>query len=427
VNRLIVHGGPVFDTTAGAFRDGLMVVVENGRFAAVAPAAELPADAGDARVVDVAGRHVMPGLIDAHCHLMSRSGVEADAELVTKSVVDGLLVARRTVEAGITTVRDPGCKHRGIYELRREIKGGRVTGPRLFAAGPNVVGSGAPVDWRNVFADGADEVRKVVRKEVLAGADFVKLVLSHTTGQSQWRTCLRYMTDEEIAAAVSEAHALGVRTGCHCEGLEAARGAVNAGMDVIDHGTWLDEALVQQMAAQGTVYVPTLWAFSAATQHGYNETISDAQLPDFEARMGNVHRESVQRALAAGVTIAAGSDPIHWVPAQDVWVRELEALDAAGMARADVLRAATINGAIALGAEADLGSVEAGKLGDLVVLDGDPGEDLRAVARPLLVVKEGEAVVDLLDDPAAAQRHWAEIARPEPMSDRQPEIWLERG
>lgn len=427
MNRLIVHGGPVFDTATGAFRDGLMAVVQDGRFAAVAPASELPADAGDARVVDVAGRHVMPGMIDAHYHLMSRSGVEADAELVTKSVVDGLLVARRTVEAGVTTVRDPGCKHRGIYELRREIKGGRVVGPRLFAAGPNVVGSGAPIDWRNAFADGVDEVRKVVRKEVLAGADFVKLVLSHTTGQSKWRTCLRYMTDAEIAAAVSEAHALGVRTGCHCEGLEAARGAVDAGMDVIDHGTWLDEALVKQMAEQGTVYVPTLWAFSAATQHGYNETISDAQLPDFEARMGDVHRESVQRALAAGVTIAAGSDPIHWVPAQDVFVRELEALDAAGLPRADVLRAATINGAVALGAEEDLGSIEAGKLGDLVVVDGDPAADLRALARPLLIVKEGQAVVDLLDDPDAAQRHWAEIARPEPMSDRQPEIWLERG
>ncbi|WP_320670125.1 amidohydrolase family protein [Patulibacter defluvii] len=426
MTRTIVHGGPVLDARTGSFHDGVAVVIEQGRVVELLRDGAVPGGDGDARVIDVAGRHVLPGLIDAHCHLMSRSGVEADAELVTKSVVDGVLVARRAIEAGVTTVRDPGCKHRGIYELRREIAAGRVLGPRTFAAGPNVVGSGAPVDWRNVFADGPDEVRKVVRKEVLAGADFVKLVLSHTTGASRWRTCLRYMTDEEIAVAVSEAHALGVRTGCHCEGLEAARAAVEAGMDVIDHGTWLDEALVARMAEQGTVLVPTLWAFSAATHHGYNGTISDAQLPDFAERMSDVHRASVQRAMAAGVTIAAGTDPIHWVPAMDLMVREAETLTAAGMGRPDVLRAVTRNGAIALGREDELGALEPGCRGDVLVVDGDPASDLRALARPVLVVKDGQPLIDLLDDRAAAERHWAAIAEPQPLSDRQPEVWLER-
>ncbi len=422
----IIHGGPVLDARRGRFRDGLAVVLRDGRVAELLSADALPAGDGDAQLIDVEGRHVLPGLVDAHCHLMSRSGVEADAELVTKSVVDGVLVAGRAIDAGVTTVRDPGCKHRGIYELRREIAAGRVRGPRTFAAGPNVVGSGAPVDWRNVFADGVDEVRRVVRKEVLAGADFVKLVLSHTTGQSRWRTCLRYMTDEEIAVAVSEAHALGVRTGCHCEGLEAARAAVAAGMDVIDHGTWLDEALVERMARQGTVLVPTLWAFSAATHHGYNGTISDAQLADFSERMGDVHRASVQRAITAGVTIAAGTDPIHWVPAQDLLVREAETLAAAGLPTEDVLRAVTINGAIALGRDDELGALEPGMHGDVVVVDGDPTHDLRALARPVLVLKDGEPFVDLLGDRERAARHWEALARPEPLSDRQPEVWLER-
>lgn len=426
MTRLIIHGGPVLDARSGRFDDGIAVVIEDGWVRERIRAGAVPAADGDARVIDVAGRYVLPGLIDAHCHLMSRSGVEVDAELVTKSVVDGVLVARRAIEAGVTTVRDPGCKHRGIFELRREIAAGRVLGPRTYAAGPNVAGSGAPVDWRNVVADGPVEVRRVVRKEVLAGADFVKLMLSHTTGQSRWRTCLRYMTDEEIAVAIAEAHALGVRTGCHCEGLEAARAAVAAGMDVIDHGTWLDEELVERMAAQGTVLVPTLWAFSAATHHGYNQTISDAQLPDFAARMGDVHRASVQRAMAAGVTIAAGTDPIHWVPAQDLLAREAQALADAGMESPDVLRAVTRNGAIALGLEDELGALEPGYRGDAVVVEGNPATDLRALVRPALVVKDGVALLDLLDDEEAARRHWAVLSRHEPLSDRQPEVWLER-
>jgi imidazolonepropionase-like amidohydrolase len=296
----------------------------------------------------------------------------------------------------------------------------------LFAAGPNVAGSGAPVDWRNVVADGVDEVRRVVRKEVLAGADFIKLMLSHTTGDSRWRTCLRYMNDEEIATAIAEAHALGARTGCHCEGRVAARAAVTSGMDVIDHGTSLDEPLVAEMAARGTVYVPTLWAFRPETHHRYNGTISDAQLADFTARMGDEHLASVQRAMAAGVTIAAGTDPIHWVPAQDLLVRELEALAAAGMGTADLLRAVTVNGAVALGQEERIGQLAPGFHGDLVVVEGDPAADLRALARPRLIVKDGRPFLDLLADDAAAAAHWQALAVHEPLSGRQPEIWLER-
>jgi imidazolonepropionase-like amidohydrolase len=422
---LILRGGPIMDVEAGRMLADHILVLAGGRITAVAGTGELPSES-DAHVVDVAGRTILPGLIDSHFHLMSRSAVEADAEFVTTSTVDGLLTARRAIEAGVTTVRDPGCKHRGIHALKREIAAGRVPGPRTFAAGPNVVGSGAPVDWRNVFADGVDEVRKVVRLERLAGADFIKLVLSHTTGASRWTTCIRYLTDEEIEAAVSEAHLLGARTGCHCEGLPAARGAVRAGMDVIDHGLALDDELVAAMVDRGTFYVPTLWAFSSNTHLNYVGTIREDQYPDYEERIGRVHRESVQRAMAAGLTIGAGSDPIHWVPACDVLVREIEALVAAGMSPADAIRAATLNGATIIGVEDQLGSLAPGKAADVIVVDGDPLQDLRALARPALVIKAGTVMLDLLDDAPAAERHWREISSGEPASDRQPEIWLER-
>lgn len=421
----IVHGGPVLDVRTGRFEEQRALVIRDGRIAAVEPAAVVPRES-DARIVDVDGGWVIPGLIDSHFHLMSRSGVEATPELITTSTVDGLMTARRAVESGVTTVRDPGCKHRGIFTLRDEIAAGRVRGPRTYAAGPNVVGSGAPVDWRNVFADGVDEVRRVVRKERLAGADLIKLVLSHTTGASRWRTTLRYLTDEEIAAAVSEAHALGARTGCHCEGVEAAAAAVAAGMDVIDHGIHLDDAVVAAMADRGTFYVPTLWAFATRTQLEYAETIGAHQVEDYDAGIGTPHLRSFQRAHAAGITIAAGSDPIHWVPARDVLVCELEALAAAGMTAAEALRAGTLNGALAIGAEDDLGTLEPGRFADLVVLAENPLQDLGALRRPRLVAKGGEIVVDVRGDEDAAESLWADIALGRPASGRQPEIWLAR-
>jgi imidazolonepropionase-like amidohydrolase len=415
----IIHGGPVLDVRRGHWLEQHIVVVERDRVVAVEPEGNLPSDT-DATLIDAAGGWVIPGLIDSHTHLMSRSGVEADAELVTTSVVDGVLTARRAIEAGVTTVRDPGCKHRGIHALKREIAAGRVLGPRTYAAGPNVVGSGAPVDWRNVFADGVDDVRRVVRLERLAGADFIKLVLSHTTGSSRWRTTLRYLNDEEIAAAVAEAHALDARTGCHCEGSDAARAAVSAGMDVIDHGIHLTEEIVADMVSRGTFYVPTLWAFSTHTHLTYAQTIGPHQVEDYDARMGTPHRESVQMAMAAGLTIGAGSDPIHWVPARDVLAREAEALAGAGMSPADVMRALTVNGATIIGVEDELGALEPGLLADLVVLDGDPLQELGALRRPRLVMKAGEVVVH------GSRELWAEIATGEPASARQPEIWLER-
>lgn len=422
----IVHGGPILDVRRGVTLDGHAVVIgADGRVTAVEPLGAVPTET-DYATVDVDGATIVPGLIDSHFHLMSRSGVEADAHLVTLTVIDGVITARRAIESGVTTVRDPGCKHRGIHTFRKEIAAGRVLGPRAYTAGPNVVGSGAPVDWRNVFADGVDEVRRAVRLERLAGADFIKLVLSHATASSDWETCLRFLNDEEIAAAVAEAHLLGARVGCHCEGLPAARAALNAGMDVIDHGLFIDDALAAQMARQGTFYVPTLWAFSTNTHLNVGKTIRPERAEVYEEKVARIHRESVQRAIAAGVKIAAGSDPVHWIPARDVLVCELETLVAAGMSPIDALRAATLVGADAIGAAADIGCLEPGRFADLVAVAGDPLTDLRALARPSLVMKAGKVEVDLRKDPAAAAALWADIATGEPASERQPEIWLER-
>lgn len=382
----------MFDVGSGRFIEDQMLVVERQRIVGVAPVSELP-DESDARTIDVAGRHVLPGLIDSHFHLMSRSQPEISDDRVTLSAIEGVQTARQAIEAGVTTVRDPGCKHRGIYALREEIASGRVVGPRAMVAGPNVTGSHAAAEWRNAFADGPDEVRKVVRKAILAGADFVKLVLSHEPPERGWSVLVRYLTDEEIAAAVSEAHALDRRVGCHCEGLEPARAAVDAGMDCIDHGTVIDEELAQRMAERGTALVPTLWAYSTRTQVGWG-VFDRVESARYEEAFLAEHRASFRYALEAGVMIGAGSDSIVEIPETDATVCELEALRDAGMAPVDVLRAGTINGATILGIEEETGSLDAGKRADVIAVDGNPLDDLRVLERPSLVVKDGNALVD---------------------------------
>ncbi|MGW0035828.1 amidohydrolase family protein [Gordonia sp. NPDC003376] len=423
--KTIVHGGPILDVESGTFHHDAALVIADGVIESFQTHFTVPYSS-DHSLIDVRGGHVIPGLIDSHFHLMSRSGVVADADLVTRSVVDGVITARRAVESGVTTVRDPGCKHRGIHRLRDEIADGRVIGPRAYTAGPNIVGSGAPVDWRNHFANGADQVCAAVREELLAGADFIKLVLSHTTGSSRWATCLRYLNDEEIAVAVAEAHLLDARVGCHCEGLAAARAAVAAGVDVIDHGLALDDALVVRMADQGTFYVPTLWAFRTNTHLHVGKTITADQSADYEDRIARVHRESVQRAMAAGVKIAAGSDPIHWIPARDVLLCELEALVDAGMSTIDAIRAATVVAADAIGRPGIVGTLRRGAHADLVVVDGDPLTELRVLGRPLLVVKGGTTLVDHRTESTQRAALWDDIASGSPASARQPEIWLSR-
>ena len=387
-----IKGGPIFDVAAGAFVEDRAIVVEGERIAEIAPLSALPAESG-ARVVDVAGRHLLPGLIDSHYHLMSRSQPEVTDDRITLSVLEAVKTSRQAIEAGLTTVRDPGCKHLGIFTLRDEIAAGRVIGPRAYVAGPNVTGSFASPEWRNAFADGPDEVRKVVRKAVLAGADFIKLILSHEPPADDWRRLVRFLTDAEIEAAVSEAHAIGRPLGCHCEGIEAARAAVEAGMDTLDHGTVIDEALAARMAERGTALVPTLWAYRVETQIGWG-VFGEDQRERYEREFRAEHLAAFRNAVAAGVTIGAGSDSIIEIPERDATVLELEALRDAGLPPADVLRAATINGARIIGLEDRIGSLEAGKLADVIAVDGDPLSDLRVLERPAFVIKAGTSLIE---------------------------------
>lgn len=392
--RLVLSGGPILAPDASGWIDDGYVVTSGDRIVSVGsgppPMAERAAD----RRIDLAGRWLLPGLIDSHFHLISRSRTEVDEDLVATGVLEGVISAVTRLAGGITAVRDCGCRHHGIHQLRRAIDAGLVPGPTAVVAGRNPTTKLAPDHWRNIVADGPAGMAAAVTGEVAAGADFIKLILAHAEDPTDWSAVTRYLDDDELVAAVNTARSLGVRTGVHCEGWEEAQRAVSAGVDVLDHAPLVDSVTVAGMKERRTVYVPTVWAFSADS----GLTGSEAQAV---IRWQVEHRRSVARAAAAGVVIAAGSDAAGSLPAPDVLVDELHALVSCGLSRLEALGAATLGGASAMGRPGALGVLTPAARADLVVVDGDPSVDLDVLRRPSIVVAGGR-----LYDPVALRAQW---------------------
>lgn len=379
--RRAVTGGLVFDgesfTPSTVHVDGERIVGVD----TVAPSAAEEA-------VDATGLYLVPGLIDAHYHLVSRSSEHPTEHDLTESMLEGIRNAEDTLASGVTTVRDCGCRTIAIYSLQAGIRDGMACGPDSVAAGRNPTGRAAPVHWRNVVADGPAGMRAAVRSQVDAGAQWVKLILAHAESPIRWDDVTVFMSDEEIAAAVDEAHGLGDTIGAHCEGWEVAERAVRLGLDSLDHAPLLSDAAVAGMAERQMTYTPSLWAFSD------DSGIDLDGLPDREREsvLGwrEEHRRSVRRALAAGVPIAAGSDSASTLTGKQVLARELAALVDAGLTPRQALTAATVTGAALIGRDGTLGRIALGFQADLVALPTDPLADIDAVRTPAWVRQRGE-------------------------------------
>lgn len=401
MRRLLIHGGPVHQWAPPGWIEPGYVLVEDDRITGLG-AGDPPRSIRDNDAIDLDGRYLFPGLVDSHFHLVSRSAAEVDEGLIADGLIEGMINAVTRLAGGITSVRDCGCRHHGIHRLRRVIDSGRVPGPRSVVAGRNPTSAAAPDHWRNVVADGPDGIAAAVGHELEAGADFVKLILSHAEDPGDWAAVARYLGEAELQSGVAAAHARGARVGVHCEGWEAARLAVDAGVDVLDHAPLLDRATADAMAARGAVYVPTIWAFSA------DSGLSESGTGEV-ARWQEEHRRSVRRARQAGVTIAAGSDAAGSLPAADVLVDEMQTLVAAGLTSTEALAAATTGGAAAIGVPGAIGTIAVGARADFVVLEGDPALDLDVLRRPVLVVARGR-----IFDPARLRAEWTEVLGKEP-------------
>jgi len=411
----VLTGATLIDGTGAAPVPDAAVVVDGDRIAAAGPrpAVRWPASA---EIIDVKGRTVVPGLIDAHDHLAShgyalatRWGLDepaSTAHMRTARVLAG------TLAMGYTTVRDGGGLDAGF---KVAVEQGLIPGPRLVLGlqivsptggiGDRVSPSGHsccavydPLLPESV-ANGPDEVRDVVRTMVRAGADVIKTA---TTGGASSRPghgpLDAAFSLPEMQALVTESHALGRRVMCHALGGPGLRTALEAGVDSIEHGCYLDEEpmLMAKMAAQGTFFVPTL------TVYVYHRESASPHVRERAVALYPHHVASVQRAIELGVPIAAGTDAGgHGHPKNAL---ELQYLVEAGLTPMQALRAATQWAAKCLGLERDLGTIEPGRLADLVVVNGSPLADVSLLLDPArieLVLKGGAVCADRRKPPAS--------------------------
>jgi imidazolonepropionase-like amidohydrolase len=361
----------------------------------------VPEKAGDdATTLDLGGSTLLPGLINAHFHIMFDAGPDPFASLARMSQAQAIVKAIKRGEAmlraGITTARELGGYEWHELALRDSFASGELPGPRLVCAGKLITMTGGHGWGVGLESDGADEVRKSARLNLKKGADCLKFMATGgvlTPGVEPGATQL---SEEEMRAGIEEAHNVGKRTASHAQGTEGIKNALRAGIDTIEHGIFLDDECIELMLKQGTVFVPTL-----AAPYRINQAGASAGMPDYVLRkslaVAGAHRRSFDMALEAGVPIAAGNDggtPFN--PADDL-VTEVRLMVEYGMSALDAIKAATYGSALALGLADEVGTIEPGKWADMIVLQpgADPLSDMSALGRIEMVIQRGERVLDL--------------------------------
>ena len=372
--RLWLTNLRLFDGTGEPLRDGISVLVDGGRIERLGTAGE-PAPDG-ARTVDLGGRTLLPGLVDAHAHVggaWTKPVPKRGAEELLPGTPAHVLAAelREVLRMGITTVRDVGSVGDIVVEARQAMRYGAFDGPRVLTCGRIVSPTGPGGRFfAGMYreADGADEVRAAVREQLRYGADFVKVMTTGARTVELEDPDPAQLTREELAVLVEEAHRMGYRVCAHCEGLAGTELAIEEGIDTIEHGMYLNQRpdLLERMAGSGQVLVPTLSFLLGLAEAG-----SATWMP-LLAELGKHNVEQSRLTLVAardaGVRLAMGFDSAPLRSATN----ELLALIDFGLSPAEALVAATSGGAYALGLTEHIGTVESGKLADLLVVDGDP-------------------------------------------------------
>ncbi len=401
---LWLENARLFDGTGAPVREGVSVLVDGGRIARLAEGGGGAPPEG-VRAVDLGGRMLLPGLIDAHAHV----GVSFDkpepahgSEPLLPGTVGHVLAAelREVLRMGITTMRDVGSMGDLVVEARQAMRYGAFDGPRLLTCGRIVSPTGPGGRFfAGMYreADGPDDVRRAVREQLRYGADFVKVMTTGARSVELEDPDPAQLTREELEVVVDEAHRMGYRVCAHCEGLAGTELAIEAGIDTIEHGMYLNQRpdLLERMAANDQVLVPTLSFLLHVAGLDPVASFAPSTWTPLLVELGKHNVEQSQLTVVAardaGVRLAVGHDtaPLH------AGMNELLRMVEAGLTAREALVAATSGAAYALGLAGHVGTVEPGKLADLVVVDGDPltePEVLCDRARIWLVLRLGAPV-----------------------------------
>ncbi len=393
-----VRFGKLWDAKGKVWSNAIVLVEGDKIRSVTTDASAIPAGA---EVLDLSKYTGLPGLIDVHTHMTMYTdetpGVPMLKQMVNPVAAVEVFLARkgamRTLEAGVTTVRDLGADQYMDIAMRDLINRGEMIGPRMFVCGYGLYITATPFKKEGTppvggVADGVPEVLKVVRQQIAAGADVIKMYGS--TGTDDDVTGFETYTFEEMKAAVDMAHQFGKKIAIHSYGPDGARDAVRAGADSIEHATDMDEATIRDMVKRGTFYVPTIdhnrYYIDNGDKIGYAPGYKE-RLQAFIPR----NLETARKALQAGVKFAMGSDAIYTMFGENT--RELGWFVKAGMTPEQALRTATVNAATLLGKDKELGTVAPGYFADLVAVEGDPLVDVNAAVNGVKWVMKGGAVV----------------------------------
>jgi imidazolonepropionase-like amidohydrolase len=399
----LIHAGRLIDAASDKPRERVTIVVEGDRIRSVDRGFSEPGESDV--VVDLANATVLPGLMDMHVHLTSEHSRRSELDAVKKSeadrAYDSVVYAERTLLAGFTTVRNLGDSFNLSIALRRAIEEGKVKGPRIFTSGRSLGTRGGHADASNSFGpfltsddprldticSGAEGCRDAVRQRYKDGADSVKVMATGGVLSIAKSGTAPQFTAEELAAVISTAHDYGMKVAAHAHGAEGIKRAVRAGIDSIEHGTYLDDEGIGLMKEHGTHYVPTISAGKWVFEHAQDPEYFPAIVRPKALAVGPQIQQTFGKAWKAGVTIMFGTD--CGVCEHGTNAREFRFMHEAGMPVMDAIKSATIVPARYLGVDDRLGSVEAGKLADLVAVPGNPLDDVTALERVSFVMKEG--------------------------------------
>lgn len=400
-----IHAGTLIDRPGQRPRGASTIVVRDGKIVEIRDGFAVP-QAG-VELIDLKDRTVLPGLIDMHVHLWGIGGdpVRDRMEAMNRDDADDLFTAiqnaKATLHAGFTTVRDLGGDPRGMRAFSQAVARGDIEGPAIVQAGRMISISGGHGDGTNGVnetvaesvrahqintCNGADDCRRAVRQQISLGAQVIKFaatggVLSNVAGGLG-----QQMTSEEMRAVIDTAHGFGRKVAAHSHAAAGTAAAVAAGVDTIDHGTFLDDATIAQMKAKGTWLVPTMIAPVTALAFARSGVLPPATIPKAEAA-AVAARDSHARAIKAGVRIAFGTDT--GVSKHGENAKEFALMVAAGMTPVQAVRAATVDAAEALGQSQRIGTIEPGKDADIIAVSGDPLRDVTVLERVDFVMRGG--------------------------------------
>jgi imidazolonepropionase-like amidohydrolase len=395
----IAGGLIVTGTSAPPIGDGVLII-EGKKIAAVGRRADFPDLGQDERVIDARGLTVMPGLIDTHIHIFHEAQLLKLQE--GAAALWGANYVQSALRAGLTTIRDLGAQTPAVFGLRRAIRDGYTVGPRILACGTAICMTGGH-GWANLSAeaDGPDGVRKLARRQLKAGADVVKLMASGGAGTPGELPTSVQLGLEELRAGVEEAHKAGKPAAAHALATQSIVNSIEAGVDSVEHGVFLDERCIELMLKRDVALCPTISVYPRIVERG-KAGGEGAFVIEKSIGLIEPHFESLKRAVAAGVKIVYGTDSATLYNPLGDGEAEMALMVKAGMSPLAVIVSATRVAAEICGIDAEVGTLEPGKLADITMVRGDATRDVSALREVEAVFRDGVELHRKTDGHASA-------------------------